>query len=85
MYTTPLAPGGAGADDPYYLHEIPWRNVVGVTDRTGELVDRTRYSAYGERNQMSNVGNPFLFRGGFELCEAGHCRHVGARGYGRKG
>lgn len=34
MYTTDLVPGGLNS---YYLHEIPWRSVVGVTDRMGEV------------------------------------------------
>jgi len=68
MYTTDLVPGGLNS---YYLHEIPWRSVVGVTDRMGEVVDHTRYFAYGERSPMSNVGNPFLFRAGFDDAETG--------------
>ncbi|MFP4028572.1 MAG: RHS repeat-associated core domain-containing protein [Candidatus Brocadiia bacterium] len=56
----------------YYYHTNNLYNVRALTDEDGDVVERYRYSAYGEptildeqgnERQQSAVGNPYMFQG----------------------
>lgn len=64
---------GPGIDEPicmiepdgdiYYYHYDGLGSVVALTDANGELVERYTYDAFGKPDQISTVGNPYMFTG----------------------
>jgi RHS repeat-associated protein len=63
---------GPGIDQPvmmeqagqrYFYHADALGSVVALTDGTGAIAETYRYEAFGEPEQASTLGNPYLFTG----------------------
>ncbi len=59
MLKTPAAPGGAGQ---FYMHANARGDIVAVTDAAGAVVERFRYTDFGQPDAESGVGVPYLFQ-----------------------
>ncbi|MFN0060624.1 MAG: RHS repeat-associated core domain-containing protein [Planctomycetota bacterium] len=60
MLRSALAPEGAGT---YTLHQNARGDVVAVTDATGYVVERTRFTDFGAVEPSRSIANPWLFQG----------------------
>ncbi len=67
-----MTASGSGPSPTYYYHTNNLYNVRALTDSNGDVVERYRYTAYGEptilddqgnERQRSAVGNPYMFQG----------------------
>jgi len=63
---------GPGIDQPvcmktgsalYYYHFDGLGSVIALTDASGNVVETFAYTPYGEANQVSSLGNPYLYTG----------------------
>jgi len=63
---------GPGIDEPvcmkttaatYFYHFNALGSVIALSNDTGGIAETYAYSPYGKTNQVSNVGNPYLFTG----------------------
>lgn len=63
---------GQGIDEPismattsarYYYHFDGLGSVIVLSDNAGNIVETYSYSPYGEVNQASSIGNPYLYTG----------------------
>ncbi len=59
MLKPAAAPGGAGE---FYLHPNARGDIVVVTDMAGAVVERFRYSDFGQPDAASATGVPYLFQ-----------------------
>jgi RHS repeat-associated protein len=53
----------AGGNAVYYYHFDGLGSVAALSDIIGDTVERYSYSAFGEPNRVSGVGNPYMFTG----------------------
>jgi RHS repeat-associated protein len=53
----------AGGNAVYYYHFDGLGSVAALSDIIGDIVERYSYSAFGEPNRVSSVGNTYMFTG----------------------
>jgi RHS repeat-associated protein len=46
-----------------YCYYVGWLGSIALSDDWADIVERYSYSAFGEPNRVSGVGNPYMFTG----------------------